>query len=301
MNKHFFLFASLIACQFVFAQKQVTNLHYVWTEHFTSPKKTDVKELWHYNFNWNPETQIFVAGKTKNESDKVYPRYTIDGKRKILVVQMAKSNEYLLEEMDSFFVKGRLKLEPIAETKTIKGFKCHGYSFKNDVTLKVVGARSPVINEEYSIWVTDELTWNDAFNPYVMALLRTQSAEGAEFKGVIVEFDYKMSYGQSTWNNIIDLDISKLDQKPEPITWPWEMNDGVAWLEIPVVNSGNTTILHPGWTTDGGNGGVYRIGDGSVQIMNTRLKLLLREITGQEKPKTKMVSFQNIIVGPWGN
>lgn len=158
---------------------------------------------------------------------------------------------------------------------------------------------APTINEEYSLWVTDELQFNDALNPYILALMRTQSAQGANFKGVLVEFDYKMIYGDKTWDNIIDLDITKLDQKPETITWPWETKDGVAWLETPTVNG--SFILYPGWKTDGGNRGVFRKGDGSTEIMNTRLKALLKEITGQEKPKTKLQFFQNIFgQNAWG-
>jgi hypothetical protein len=292
----------LIFCShLIYAQRQVSNLHYTWIEHFQSPKKTDASEKYQFNFHWNPETQVFAADK-KNVKGKAYPRHIVDLKKRTIVVQMEKRNEYVLEEYDSFFLPPKLKLEPIEETKEINGLKCHGYTLNNDVKL-TGGLMANAIKEEYSLWVTDELQFNEELNPVILALLRTQSAQGAKFKGVLVRLDYKMSYGDKTWDNIIDLDVNKLDQKPEePVTWPWEMKDGVAWLEMPQLLHGTTIILYPGWKTDGGQGGVYRKGDGSVQIMNTRLKLLLKEITGQEKPKTRIEYFQNIFgVGAWGN
>jgi len=291
----------LFVCQFTFAQKQVSNLHYVWTE--KNPKKPEGVQKYEFNFNWNPETGIFVADKM-NTKGKIYPRHIIDQKRRIIVVQMEKRNEYVLEENDSFWVSKKVKLEPAEEApKDIKGFKCKGYTFSSAIKLTGGGPfAGGAITEDFTLWVTDDLKFNDESNPPILALLRTQSAEGADFKGVLVQLDYKMSFAGRVFNNEISLDVTKLDQKPETIKWPWESGDGVAWLELPQMNGGTTLILHPGWKTDGGIGGVYRKGDGSIAIMNKRLKALLVEITGQQNPKTKLQFFQNIFgVGAWGN
>ena len=305
MNKQILLLPLLIVCQFIFAQKPVTNLHYVWTEYFTSPKKTDVNEKFQFNFNWNPETQIFATNKN-NVKGKIYQRHVVDLKRRIIVVQMETRNDYVLEEYDSFFLKPIVDLEPIEEIKEINGLKCRGYTFTNDLKITDKYGKNLMRNplkEEYSLWVTNELEFNDELNPVIVALLRKQSAQGAKFNGVLVRLGYKISYGDKTWNNLIDLDTKALDNKlEEPVTWPWLMPDATAWLEMPNVNSGTTLLIHPGWKTDEGKGGVYRIGDGSAHIMNLRLKALLFEITGQEKPKTTHQYFQNIFdSGPWGN
>ncbi|MES2621740.1 MAG: hypothetical protein V4615_12895 [Bacteroidota bacterium] len=299
MKNKTLLLPLLFCCQILFGQKEVSNLHYTWTEHFISPKKTDVKEKYQFNFNWNPETQIFVKDKKESgDSKRIFPRYIIDNKRRIIVVQRDKRNEYVLEELDSFFLPQKLKLEPAVETKTINGFKCHSYTTTATVTMG-----SAKVQEEYTLWVTDELKFNDDLNSTVFAFFRPQSVshQGTnDFKGVLVQLDYKTTYGKSTWTNIIALDPSKFDEKAEPIQWPWEMKDGVAWLEILATVPGTIMII-PGWESQsagGGNtrinnAGVYRTGDGSIASMNKRLKALLVEITGQEKPKTKPQFFMN--------
>ena len=288
--------ALLFCCQFIFAQTEVTNLHYVWTEHFKSPKKTDVKEKFEFNFNWNPETQIFVKDKKESgDSRRIFPRYIIDNKKRIIVVQRDKRNEYVLEELDSFFLPEKLELESSEETKTINGFKCRSYT-----TSCTVSFGPAKIKEEYTLWVTDELKFKDEFNSIMTSMLRSQSNQGtSNFNGVLVQLEYKMGYGDKTWTNIIALDNTRFNEKAEPVQWPWEMKEGVAWLESPAALG--TIVIIPGWASESAgagrertsNAGVYRIGDGSVANMNKRLKALLVEVTGQEKPKTKMQFFMN--------
>jgi hypothetical protein len=299
-HKNYLLLLMLAFCQFVFAQRPVTNLHYTYTE--KSAKKPEGVLKYEFNFNWNQATQMFVADKV-NEKGKVYPRHIIDYTKKIIVVEMEKRNEYVLEENDSFWASKKVKLEPVDETKEIKGYKCHGYKFSAEIKLYMNGPlANAAMQEEYTLWVTDELQFNNESNHAIVALLRNQSVQGADFKGVLVQMDYKLNAAGRVYETVIALDADKLDQKPETIKWPWESSDGVAWIEQPQVTGGTTLLLHPGWKTDGNNGGVYRKGDGSVQAMNTRLKDLLVRITGQEKPKTKIQYFQNIFgVGPWGN
>lgn len=304
MKKQVFLIVMLCIGQIVFAQKQVTNLHYTYTE--KSAKKPEGVLKYEFNFNYNPGEKIFVAEKT-NDKGKVYPRHIIDYSKGIIVVQMEKRNEYLLEENDSFWVSKKLSIEPVAETKEIKGYKCHGYKFRTEMKLNAGGpmANAPII-EDYTLWVTDDLQFNDESNQAIIALLQNQSAKGGNFKGVLVQADHKLDFAGRIFENTIALDVTKLDQKSEKITWPWEDNDAVAWIEMPQLNKGTTIILREGWTVNGTlqsfTGGVFRKGDGSVEAMNKRLKALLVKITGQEKPKTKIEYFQNIFgVGPWGN
>jgi hypothetical protein len=304
--RNWFLLLMIFCAYSIHAQRQVTNLHYVWTENFKSPKKTDSKEKFQFNFSWDPATQIYIGEKTKTDDKnkpKAYPRHIIDLQRRIIVVQMEKRNEYLLEELDSFFYPKNLKLSPLEEEpRDINGFKCKGYSLQLEVGIKTPVGPFAGIQETYTVWITEDLKFNNELNPALFSLLKTQSAQGADFTGVIVQFDYKMAYGDRTWNNVIALDVTKLDQKPETLKWPWESSDGVAWLELTQLNDGTSIVLYPGWKKNGAIGGVYREGDVSVTLMNKRLKMLLTEITGQQNPKTKLQYFQNIFgVGAWGN
>lgn len=294
------LFSFLILVQMASAQKQVTNLHYTYTE--KNAKKPDGILKYEFNFNYDPAKQIFVADKV-NEKGKTYPRHIIDYNKKVTVVQMEKRNEYLLEESDSFWVNNQVKLKPVAETKELKGFKCHGYTFSSELKINAGGPLGNAsILEDYTLWVTDDLQFNEESNNVILALLRTQSVRGADFKGVLVQMDCKMTFAGKVFEHTISLDDSKFEQKPEAVKWPWESSDAVAWIEQPQLTSSTTVFLGEGWKRSGVNGGVYREGDGSVEKMNKRLKALLVKITGQENPKTKWVYFQNNFgVGPWGN
>ncbi len=296
----------------IFAQKQVTNLHYTYSEHFNNSKKTDALEKYHFNFNWNPETQILVEEKTRNTKDKPYnyPIHIIDQKRRTIVVEMEKRNEYVLEELDSFFYNNT-ELKPTGETKNIKGFNCKSYTTSEEIKFPF----GIILRSDYTIWITEDLQFNEALNPGILALLKMQSGVGANFKGVIVEVDLKMSKSGKPYDYdiVTELDPTKFEQKSEPVIWPWATKDGVAWVNV----AGNTSayIIQPGWgaqTTDGRdlyagsnmanlNVVLYRKNDTTPKIMDERLKALRVEITGQEKPKTKPQSFQNVFAsGAWG-
>jgi len=244
-----------------------------------------VEEISKFKFKWNEEEKILLADKDKSSMPQ--PRYIIDLNKQIVVVQMPNQNEYVMEEIDSVFNESK-KLEPTGETKEIKGYKCTRYLAKEDMTIKgAVG--KPSFHTEYSLWVTDDIAWNQKANAFIFALLQGGYPVTANFRGTLVEFDITTSVKENINSTVIVLDTEKLNKEWPEIHWPWLEPDGVAWIEgeVPSVD------YAPGRGYAGSGHAHYRIGDGSLKKQNTRTKALLQRITGQEEPKTKRWIYGN--------
>ncbi len=281
--KLFFGAAALFFTSYIFAQSTANNLHYKYTESSYNRKKELVEKTHEYNFNLDATGNVLVMDKIKE--DKVFPQQIVDKDRKISVVVMANRKDYILEELDSAITL-TLKLEPTTETKIIGGFNCKNYKATSSVSF-TGGIYVPTVNYEFSLWVTNDVVWNEAFNPFIFAALKTEhSATSADFKGLLVELDTKVIMGEKTWTTTTILDATKLNAPPATVSWPWNTADNVAWLQLYIGSSG-TILIPQGYMEGKTRGTICRVGDGSSKDQFNRMKALLVKTTGTDNPKFK--------------
>ncbi|HRG89099.1 MAG TPA: hypothetical protein PLW44_08785 [Chitinophagales bacterium] len=286
MLKKFAVVVAICNCTFLQAQTLVNNLNYSLTQSVISNNGKHVKDYGELNFNWNADSKLLVADKTKNGEQK--PRIILDLNKRIIVVQMPAKQEYVLEETDSLF-QYHDKLVRTESTQTIGGYNCTEYVYKKDNAIGNAVGR-PVFHLEYRVWVTEDLVWDDNANSYLYGLLKGVQPTTADIKGVVMKFVWSRTINGQGEETVYKLDTAMLNRNPEEITWPWETNEGIAWLEGEVPSYYSS----PGLGYDGSYHAHYRKGDRSMKKYNERLLALLKRVTGQTDPKTKKWIFEDL-------
>lgn len=281
--KNILLLAAYLLCQNVFAQApEVKNLHYKFVQSSYNKKKQLVEEK-HDIYFWT-DSNIIVAKRKKEGDEKPWSRYMINTQKGFTAVIFNNEKDYTVYETGDLFYN-KNEMEATNETKIINGYNCRLYKAALSHPIAITTSYSTLFRPkvyytstsapmqyEHSIWITEDLTFSEVSNPFVLALLRSDHRDVvSQYKGVVVQLETKFTYEGKVWNTVTTLDKLSVNDSPGSVVMPWAVSSpGFAFLPAIDSRAYGTLVAPEGMTP-----GQY----------NEAMKKLLFEVVGSEKVK----------------
>ncbi len=194
-----------------------------------------------------------------------------DRERKLMIYDLAKTEQYIIEKADTV-VRRSVITKPTNNTAEINGYACKAYEAN-------AGGYT------YKFWVTEEILTDESINDQIVPAF-TLNKVTFSFKGTLVKVEMSYSIGKQSGASVYALTKANYTEEANKVhPMPWTRKGAKALLP---------TVVETNGTTNTYSYSAFSYTSETPQKLHARLRALLTEVTGIEKPKfseTHLVAY----------